>query len=320
MHGVSTDDFSRISLECSIDHGWIPVTQVLFNHILFATDFSPCSTTALPYAAAIARHFGARLYLAYVIPTDAFDLIPADERDSALEHMRGHVEEQMAGLRASSLLRGIPHEALVDHGNVWPMISAMVGKRQINLIVIGTHGRRGIEKLLLGSTAEEILRCSQIPVLMVGPDNKVPPETEAKPRRILYATDFSPESEPAMRYAHSLAKEYRAALFFLHVTQDAYQEPRSTRMPAKDFFRLRFTEKHWAWEGEVTPECHIEFGVPAEFILELASRLDIELIVLGVRGSRFPRVAAHLPGPTAYDVVSNARCPVLVIRGGSVEK
>ena len=155
MHAASTDVFSRISPECSIEDGWIPVTQVLFNHILFATDFSPSSTTALPYAAAIARHFAAKLYLAYVIPTDAFDLIPAAERDSALEHMRGHVEEQMAGLRASSLLRGIPHEALVDHGNVWPMMSAMVENRQIDLIVIGTHGRRGIEKLLLGSTRKK---------------------------------------------------------------------------------------------------------------------------------------------------------------------
>ncbi len=119
------------------------------------------------------------------------------------------------------------------------MISGMVEKREIDLIVIGTHGWRGVEKLLLGSTAEEILRCSGVPVLMVGPDNLVPPETEAKPGRILYATDFSTESEPAMRYACSLAKEYNAALFFLHVTQDAYQEPISTRMKPDDFFRLR---------------------------------------------------------------------------------
>ncbi|MGA3093348.1 MAG: universal stress protein [Terriglobales bacterium] len=293
------------------------MTQVLFNHILFATDFSPSSTTALPYAAAIARHFGAKLYLAYVIPTDAFDLIPASQRDSALENMRGHVEEQMAGLRASTLLPGVPHEVLVDHGHVWPMISLMVEKRQINLIVIGTHGRRGVEKLLLGSTAEEILRCSRAPLLMVGPDNSVPPETVAKPRRILYATDFSSESEPAMRYACSLAKEYSAALFFLHVTQDAYQEPISTRMKPADFFCLRFSEKRWALEEGITPEYRVEFNpVAAECILETAGRLQTELIVLGVRGTHYPRLAAHLPGPTAYDVVSHARCPVLVIRGG----
>ena len=292
------------------------MTQVLFRNILFATDFSPSSTTALPYAAAIARHFGAKLNLAYVIPTDAYDLMPAAERDLALENMRRHVEEQMAGLRGTSLLKGLPHEVLIDHGNVWPMISVMVEKQEIDLIVIGTHGRRGVEKLLLGSTAEEILRCARTPLLMVGPENSVPPETEAKPQRILYATDFSPESEPAMRFACSLSREYRAALFFLHVTQDAYKEPLSTRMQAADFFRLRFMEKHWTLEAGIVPEYYVEFGVPAEFILEIAAKLQIELIVLGMRGARYPRVAAHLPGPTAYDVVSHAPCPVLVIRGG----
>jgi len=67
----------------------------------------------------------------------------------------------MAGLRAASVLRGLPHEVLVDHGNVWPMISVIVEKQEIDMIVIGTHGRRGVEKLLLGSTAEEILRCAR---------------------------------------------------------------------------------------------------------------------------------------------------------------
>jgi len=240
----------------------------------------------------------------------------AAERDLALENMRRHVEEQMAGLRGTSLLEGLPHEVLIDHGNVWPMISVMVEKQEIDLIVIGTHGRRGVEKLLLGSTAEEILRCARTPLLMVGPENSVSPETEAKPQRILYATDFSPESEAAMRFACSLSREYRAALFFLHVTQDAYKEPLSTRMQAADFFRLRFMEKHWTLEAGIAPEYYVEFGVPAEFILEIAAKLQIELIVLGMRGARYPRVAAHLPGPTAYDVVSHAPCPVLVIRGG----
>ena len=55
------------------------MTRILFDRILFATDFSPASTVALPYATAIARHFGAKLYLAYVISPDAYDLIPVDE-------------------------------------------------------------------------------------------------------------------------------------------------------------------------------------------------------------------------------------------------
>ena len=212
------------------------MTRILFDRILFATDFSPASTVALPYATAIARHFGAKLYLAYVISPDAYDLIPLDERDPALKHMRTHAEEQLAGMRATSPLKGLSHEVLVDHGVVWPMLSAMAEQHDINLFVIGTHGRRGVEKMLLGSISEEILRCAQRPVLMVGPESSVAPETEARLKRILYATDFSPESEPAMHYACALAKEYNAALFFLHVAEDVWQEPLSTRMQAADFF------------------------------------------------------------------------------------
>jgi nucleotide-binding universal stress UspA family protein len=293
------------------------VTRILFDRILFATDFSSASTAALPYATAIARHFGAKLYLAYVISPDAYELIPVNERDAALENIRAHAEERMAAVPATPLLKGLSHDVLVDHGVVWPMLSAMAEKQQINLIVIGTHGRRGVEKMLLGSIAEEVLRCAQRPVLMVGPESSVAAETEARPRRILYATDFSPESEPAMHYACTLAKEYRATLFFLHVAEDVWKEPITTRMQAADFFSLRLAEKHWVLEEGVTPEFRVEFNpVRAECILETAGTLQIELIVLGVRGTRFPRVAAHLPGPTAYDVVSHARCPVLVIRGG----
>jgi nucleotide-binding universal stress UspA family protein len=80
---------------------------------------------------------------------------------------------------------------------------------------------------------------------------------------------------------------------------------------------MQLLEKHWTSEEEgVHPEFRVDFGPPAERILESAAMLRIDLLVLGVRGTHYPRVAAHLPGPTAYDVVLHARCPVLVIRGG----
>ena len=154
------------------------------------------------------------------------------------------------------------------------MLSAMAEKHEINLIVIGTHGRRGVEKMLLGSIAEEILRCAQGPVLMVGPESSVAPETEARPRRILYATDFSPESEPAMHYACTLAKEYKATLFFLHVAEDVWKEPITTRMQAADFFSLRLAEKHWVLEEGVTPEFRVEFN-PVRARMHLRDRRQV---------------------------------------------
>jgi len=273
---------------------------------------------ALPYGVAIARRFRSKLYLANVIPTEAYSLVPLDKRDSALEHITAHIGEQMAGLRAMSILGGVAHEVLIDHGDIWPTLSAMMEKHAVDLIVIGTHGRRGIEKLLLGSTAEEILRLSSKPILMVGPESSVAPETELRLQRILHATDFSRESEPALHYAYFLAKDYGASLALMHVAEDIWKEPLSTRLRPADFFLERMLERHWKVEDQgLKPEYYVEFGPRADCILQVATRLQSELIVIGVRGSRHPRVAAHLPGPTAYDVVTHARCPVLVIRGGT---
>jgi nucleotide-binding universal stress UspA family protein len=201
---------------------------------------------------------------------------------------------------AMTVLGGIAHEVLIDHGDVWPTLSAMAEKEAIDLLVIGTHGRRGVEKLLLGSTAEEILRLTQRPVLMVGPLCSVAPETELSLRRILHATDFSPEAEPAMQYAYSLAKAYGATLALLHVAEDVWQEPLSTRLRPADFFRERLMEKHWVVEEEgVVPEYYVEFGPRADCILEISDKLRSELIVIGVRGTSRPHVPAHLPGPAA---------------------
>lgn len=286
------------------------------HRILLATDFSAGSMAALPYAVAFARRFASKLYLAHVIPTESYSLVPPTERDAALENMKAHAAEQMAGLRAMSLLNGVAHEVLVDHGDTWPMLSAMVTRYSIDLLVVGTRGRRGIEKLLLGSTAEEILRLAKKPVLMVGPECSLPPEGELALHRILHATDFSPESELALQYAYSLAKQYGASLALLHVAEDVWQEPLSTRLRPIDFFRERLLERHWTVNDEgVVPEYYVEFGPRSDSILEVAARLQSELIVMGVRGARFPQIVSHLPGPTAYDVVSRARCPVLVLRG-----
>ncbi len=291
---------------------------LLFHRVLLATDFSPPSRIALPYAVAFAKHFHSKLYIAHVIPRDAYEAIPAVEGGAALEAIRRKAEQQLFEMTSTCVDSKISHEVLIDHGDFWPSISAVIERKKVDLIVIGTQARHGLEKLMLGSTAEEILRSAKEPVLTVGPECSVGAQTESRVRRILFATNFSSESEPAMRYAYSLAGSYHAALHFLHVAEDVWKEPLSTRMSAKDFFMLRMLENHWTLRQEdAVPEFHVSFGPRAECILETAEHLKSELIVLGVRGSAHPRVAAHLPGPTAYDVIVHARCPVLVVRDNS---
>jgi len=291
--------------------------EIRIDRILFATDFSPACKAPFDCAVAMARHLGAKLFVAHVIPSDAYSMIPLAERDSVLETIRAHANEAIAAIGALPLLREVPNEYLVDHGDLWPTISQMADAHDINLLVIGTHGRRGLEKFLLGSLAEEIFRRSPYPVLMVGPELEGNGHTI---RNILFATDLSAESESAMYIACSLAKSYGAALRFLHVTDAARTEPLSAVLPADQHFHRKMAEKHWTLPEGVAPEFIIMAGLPSERILTLAEQSKSDLIVLGVRGAAFPRLAAHLPGPTAYDVVSHARCPVLVVRGKVKQK
>jgi nucleotide-binding universal stress UspA family protein len=290
--------------------------KVRFDKILLTTDFSSISEKALPYAAAIARHFRAMIYVAHVIPVEDYTHIPPSERSVALARMKEQAERRITAILSSSHFQGIPHKIVLDHGDVLPLLSRIAEEDNIDLIVTGTHGKHGLQKLFTGSMAEEILRIASIPVLAVGPEVVVDPQAEVNIRHILYATDFLPESKRAMRYAYALAKQYGAHLYFLHVVEDVWREPFSTRVPAGAFCRVQLQEKGFSdIEESVDPEFLVEFGMAEELTLEVVKNRDVQLMVLSVPGTTHPALSAHLPGPIAYNIVSHARCPVLGVRG-----
>jgi nucleotide-binding universal stress UspA family protein len=289
---------------------------IRFDRVLLATDFSPISEKALPYAAAIVRHFGATLYVVHVIPTEDYAHISPSEHTQALAGMKQEAERQITAILATSHFQGIPHKIILDHGDVLGVLSRIVEEHEIELIVTGTHGKHGLEKLLSGSMAEEIFRLASVPVLAIGPQVEIDPQSEVRMKRILYATDFSPESKRAMRYAYGLAKQYGAQLYFLHVVEDVFQEPFSTRVPAEAFCCAQLQERGFSDSTEgVQPEFLVEFGMAEQSTLEVAKNRDIQLLVLSVPGTSRPALSAHLPGPIAYNIVGHARCPVLGVRG-----
>src|SRR6202142_1476859 len=176
-------------------------TQVAFKDILFLTDFSKSSEAALPFAIAIARNFDGTIHVLHVltpvIPESCPAAITADEELSEVEMQK--VESQLAG---------VVHETTMDRViGVWPAIERAIEDPHIDLVVLGTHGRTGAQKFLLGSVAEEIFRCSTVPVLTIGPSVRKGTHKGARFRRILFATDFTPESLAAAPYAISFAQE-----------------------------------------------------------------------------------------------------------------
>jgi nucleotide-binding universal stress UspA family protein len=290
-----------------------PETRIQVRNILLATDFSSSADAALPHALALARRYDAQLFVAHVVRPDLFELVPSEESGALRESARRHADEQMTRLLVSGRLRGIPHQVLVAEGALWHVLAREISAHEIDLVVVGTRGRTGSSKLLLGSVAEEIFRLAPCPVLTVGP-RVADHATLDSPHHVLYATDFRSESERAAAYAVSLAQENQAHLTLMHVVKDSTDSSAPGMAMLREFFTRRL-------KGLVPPEAELwcepefltEFGDPAETIMQAARERNAELIVLGIR--RVATFAGHLPPATAYKVVCQSRCPVLTIRG-----
>ncbi len=289
------------------------LTPISLKNILLATDFSPCSEAALPYALSVARRYGAKLYAAHVLTPDVHPLVPPASWESLAELVERQMESEAQ--RLDEQLKGIPHELVFRAGDIWEVLSDTIEKNEIDLLVVGTHGRTGVQKLLMGSVAEEIYRQAARPVLTVGPHVSANPEDVVDLHEILYATDFSRESLAALPYAVSLAQEHQAQLDLLYVLERADASIKDAELSAVSLLH----RLHVLVPPEAELWCHpkyfMKYGAPADQILELATMWRADLIVLGVRRGTGPILAAtHVPMGTAHKVVSQAKCPVLTVR------
>jgi nucleotide-binding universal stress UspA family protein len=294
----------------------MPATQmkqrVTLRNILFATDFSAAANLAMPYAAGLARSFGAKLYTLHVQEPANYALPP--EIWQTVQFTR-EKEEQILREAVKHDFPEVTAEVLEGEGNVWGAIEAAIKMYRIDLIVVGTRGRTGVEKILLGSQAEEVLRRAACPVLTVGPEAQSREGKHAQITSILYATNFGAASLAAAPLAVSLAEEYQAKLTLLHVIEnrDANVLARAEEFGESSERVLRALvpdeAKFWC-----APHFVVEQGVPEEKILEVAYRVGAELIVLGSHKPEGVRGAAtHLSIATARKVVAHAECPVLSV-------
>ena len=287
---------------------------VRFRNILFATDFSPASAQAIPYVKKIAKHYDADLVTLHVQPPVVNPMTepgtwPTDvEATKAQNHQ--HREELLR------TFEGIRTLVVIEEGDIQSRLNAAIERNNTDLVVIGTRGRTGLGKLLLGSVAEEIFRTVSCPVLTVGPRSDSSHGVGGQFREILYATDFSPESQAAAAYAVSLAQEFQSRLILLLVIPE--QKPgdlvsaSDVTTSSEKLLRNLVPPEAEAW---CRPECFVVRGDPAEKILEFALLRETDLIVLGVRPEEgVPGAATHLPIATAHKVVSHATCPVLTVR------
>src|SRR5208337_2223961 len=189
------------------------------HRVLSAIDFSSSSIKALNHALEIARSYGAKYYLIHVVSSIGYMMVGTDAIVSAMDTAGEELRVLEQRLCRSGAFAGIPHEMLVCHGEVWQQLERVIGEHQIDLIVLGTHGKTGLRKLALGSVAEAVFQNATCPVLTVGPCTPADPPLHAKLSHILYPTDLSPETDRAAAYAVSLAREHGAHLTVLHVLE-----------------------------------------------------------------------------------------------------
>lgn len=297
------------------------------KNVLFATDFSATSEAALPYATAICRRFGSTLHTAHVLSDASLLLMTGgvDYVSMSTIYEDAHTEAEVKLDQITARLEGIPHRNYVRHGQVWKNLAGIIDENQINLVVVGTHGRTGLGKLLLGSVAEDILRHAPCPVLTVGPKvsgrAKLPafqaPGRDLSPvelelRQIVFATNFAQYSLQVARKAVSLAEEFRARLTLLHVIEDYTGLGSRPDLMEDSMHRLLSLVPNDA-ALQYPPEAVLEFGFAPECILKVASDREADMIVLGTRASAEVGIT-HLPWSTAHHVIAQAHCPVLTVR------
>jgi nucleotide-binding universal stress UspA family protein len=285
-----------------------PTTKIALQNVLFTTDFSPISETALLFAESIARRYGSTLTVAHAISPLETRMVPPEAYGASQQAL-----DEAANLRMNDLdqrLHALPHKVVMRHGLVGDVISELIEKTGADLLVMGTHGRSGFGRLVMGSVAEEVFRQAACPVLTIGPKVSAQAPHEAEFKHILFATDFNPESQAAS-YALSLAQEYQARLTLLHVApQFAELEADTERIIEELGSLVPVDAQMWC-----RPEYTVKFGVPAAGILEVAAEKRADLIVLGVRSAAgHIGAATHAAAATAHRVVSCAACPVLTVR------
>ena len=279
--------------------------ELRVENILVPTDFSECSKNALVYAANIARRHNARLTLVHIVPPHSVLNLPdsGQSRREAFDRMK----ELQAELTAKRVLREVAIRMILRRGKGWDVISNILRRDRTDLIVLGTTGRTGLKKLILGSFAEEVFRNSPCPVVTVGP--RVDEDLASEyPQHILFPTDDSLASKAAEPYAYRLGREPGAKLTLMGVI---HEKTAVNERLKRTLERLQATGIYAAWrEGGRTPDVIADTGPKVKAILRVAERTRGDLIIIGVSDD----AGEKLGWADAYDVVCSALCPVLTVR------
>jgi nucleotide-binding universal stress UspA family protein len=299
----------------------------IFQSILCPVDFSDTSREALQRGATLTeRHQGRLTILTAVDPLlarSAQARFKQDLRRETESFLSNFVGASLAGMES----RTLSHELDVQIGQPADVILDAATRHSADVIVMGTHGLGGFQRLLLGSTTARVLRRTEVPVLAIPPagDQTGGSTDTSRPRfpigTVLVATDFSAPSDNAVRWAAKFAVEYGATLLVAHVVAPfivpvewvGYIEGiDDDRMSAA---RSQIDEQSTRTNTAGT-ETIVMLGPLVDSIDAIVQARNVDVIVMGLTGTE--RILAPRPGSTAYSVLVSVRVPALVVPDGVI--
>jgi len=288
------------------------------ERILCPIDFSEFSVKAYDYAQSLAKHYQSTLFLQhiaqFVVPDYAY-YAAANSIPGIFDMVQDNARIQMRNFAESHTRTGVQPKCIVHDGVVTDSILSFAEAQKVNLIVMGTHGVKGVERVILGSVTEKVLRKSRCPVLVIPKPahDVIGMESDQDPiqlKKIVFCTDFSDHSYQALEYALSIAVEYGAELALLHVLDDigssAHIED-AIATATKQLDKLIPPEAVKA--GKI--KTMVRIGRAFEQIIQFALEIQADLLIMAVHGRNALDLAVF--GSTTYRVIQLGSCPVLAV-------
>lgn len=292
------------------------------KHILFPTDFSKCADVAYEYALLIANIYNAKIHIFHVFVTSW----PAKDPEFEISHLskekylytkmlKNNFEINFAKYRRQDdkFIRSFKTGYAVA-----PTIVEYIKTNMVDLVIMGTHGQRGLRHMMLGSVAEEVLRTTDRPIITIRNNDSI----QTVPKRILVPTDYSIHARTAVVEGHNIAKKFGADLILLHVIEEPI--PPAFYLSANDVVINDLFDSAEKDSKQALSDLVNDVGIKQKFKLEVikghvvstiteyASDNDVDLIVMGSHGDS--GLTHFLLGSTTEKVLRSAFCPVMTVK------
>ena len=300
--------------------------MVAFTHVLYPTDLSESSRRAAQYAATISRWYNARLTVLHVVPTFEPMIVPSDVLGApspvVYPPSAEDVEAEMRRSLTDDAFRGLDVRFVPSAGDPVRVIVDRALSDSADLIVMGTHGRSGVDRLMTGSVTEKVLGRASCPVLTIPPHAPEGHAGHGTFSRILCPVDFSTASQQALGFALDLARQAKGSVTVMNVIEWLTEEdPRVSAYFNVDKYRRLLAEDTRERLGTLLADASskgseiekvVTFGRAHREVLRVAVEKACDLIVMGAQGRG--GVGLALFGSTTPPVIRSAACPVLVVR------